>query len=195
MKRIGIIGGVGSGKSQVADLLANHFNAYVIKADNVSHELIKKGNISYQLILDYFGKDILDASGEIDRSKLGDIVFKDRSKLERLNHFIHPYVYDKIQEDVKKIQEQTTYQLIAMEVPLLIEAGFEELVDEIWFVYANLSTRTNRLKEHRQYSQDKIDQIIQNQLQDETYKQHATYVIDNSFTIEKTLEQIKRLLT
>lgn len=194
MKRIGLTGGVGSGKSYVADLLACHFNAYVIKADNVSHTLMKKGTKSYSLIVAYFGRDILDADEEIDRKKLGEIVFSDRSKLEQLNQFVHPYVYEKIQRDAMNIEKINRYPLLVIEVPLLIEAGFKELVDDIWFVYAHLETRIERLKRTRNYSEERIQQIMNNQLSDATYRQHANYEINNSYSTKETLEQIKRIL-
>jgi dephospho-CoA kinase len=197
MRKIGLIGGVGTGKSQVADLIEKYFKAYVIKADLVGHKLIKKGNISYDLIVDAFGHEILDAHEEIDRTKLGAIVFKDRAKLDLLNQFTHPYIYNYIKAEIKDVSttKADVYDYIIVEVPLMIEAGFDDLVEELWFVYTDRDVRVQRLKQNRNYSDDKIVEILENQLEDQVYEVKANYIINNSNTLNVTLEQIREILT
>ncbi|TCT17102.1 dephospho-CoA kinase [Natranaerovirga pectinivora] len=195
MKRIGLIGGVGTGKSIVADILEKYFNSFVIKADTVGHEIIKKGTPSYQLIVDYFGKEILNSEEEIDRSKLGPIVMNEKTKLNKLNSFTHPFIYDYIKNQVLKTMSEGSYQYIVIEVPLMIEAGFDDLVDENWYIHTDLEIRKQRLKDSRNYSDEKINSILSNQLSDEKYRENANYEIDNNGEIDETVQQIKDILS
>ena len=96
MKVYGITGGAGTGKSEVIRMLQDDFRGYVIMADEVARELTQKGHVSYRLIVDYFGRDILMEDGEIDRRKLADHVFNNEEALEKLNSMTHPYVKEEI---------------------------------------------------------------------------------------------------
>ena len=98
MKVYGITGGAGTGKSEVIKMLQENFGGCVIMSDEVARELMQKGNISYQLIVEYFGRDILMDDGEIDRKKLADHVFNNKEALEKLNSMTHPYVKDEIRK-------------------------------------------------------------------------------------------------
>ena len=98
MKVYGITGGAGTGKSEVIKMLQQNFGGCVIMSDEVARELMQKGNISYQLIVEYFGRDILMDDGEIDRKKLADHVFNNKEALEKLNSMTHPYVKDEIRK-------------------------------------------------------------------------------------------------
>ena len=194
MRKIGIIGGVGTGKSFVSMLIKEHFSAYIIQADKVAHKLMRKDNISYNLIVEYFGSSILDDELEIDRKKLGSIVFNDSNKLEKLNQYTNPYVYKEILKEIKELEQRNSNKYLIVEVPLMIEAGFDDLVDELWYIYSDITTRRKRLKINRSYSDEKINSILKNQLDEKAYEQVADYIIDNSFDEEKTLKQIYSIL-
>ncbi|TCK98202.1 dephospho-CoA kinase [Natranaerovirga hydrolytica] len=194
MKKIGLIGGVGTGKSLVAKLIQEHFNAYIIKADEVGHQLIKKGYKSYDLIVDDFGTDILDENKEIHRGKLSEIVMNDSEKLKRLNAYTHPYIYDYIKEEIDSVDDKGEYAYLILEVPLMIESGFDVLVDEILYVHTDVDIRINRLKGTRNYSEEKIQRIMDKQLTDDKYKKVADHIIYNNTTVEDTLKQIKKIL-
>ena len=192
---IGIMGGIGTGKSFVCDLLEQDYNAYVIKADNVGHRVMSKGNISYNLIVEYFGNSILNSTGEINRMLLGKIVFNNKKELDILNKFTHPYIYEIIEKDIAdKSNIFNNNKLIILEAALMLETGFNKLVNELWYVYSNINIRKKRLKKHRNYTDEKINNILSNQILDTEYKEVADYIIDNSYTTENTIEQIKLIL-
>ncbi len=193
MKVIGITGGVGSGKSTITKLLKEHYHAFLINTDQIAHMLMQKDMISYNLIVAYFGGSILDQEREIDRSLLGKLVYQDAFKLKQLNSFTHPYVMDYV---IKLIQckKEEKLELICVETALPIEAGLKEFCDQIWYVYAPENVRKVRLKEDRNYSEEKIDNIIKHQLSDEDYRLASTHVLNNYCDIEKIIEQIEVLL-
>lgn len=193
MKCIGIIGGVGSGKSLITNLLKKYYNAFIIDADKIGHSIIKKGAKSYNLIVEHFGKDILLNNGEINRKILGNIVFNNKKQLKKLNEFTHPYIYNHINEQIINLKLNQT-EFIVIESALLIEIELYRLVNEIWYIYTNIEERKLRLKKTRNYSKEKIKNIIKSQPNDSLYRDYADYIIDNSYTIEYSLRQIQNIL-
>lgn len=193
MRVIGIIGGVGSGKSFVADLLEKEFHAYLINMDKIAHKLMQKDEISYRHILSYFGEDILDKDKEIDRVKLGSIVYQDTEKLLKLNSFTHPFVLDytrKLLEEKNKEKQE----LICIETALPGEANIRQFCDEIWYVYTPVEIRKDRLRRDRQYDEVKIERIFKNQLSDEEYNKFSTHILNNDGPKDKIIAQIEVLL-
>lgn len=191
---IGITGGVGTGKSTVLGILKEKYNAYIIEADKVGHMLMTPGHACYDDIRNLFGNEILTEDGTIDRKELGAIVFKDNKKLEALNHIIHPAVENAIINQIKEIQQKDPDALIVIEAALLIEAGYRSICDKFWYVYADYEVRKKRLMESRGYSENKIEEIINNQLSDDEFKQMCDEIIDNSNSMEQTLAQIEKIL-
>ncbi|MDF2590072.1 MAG: hypothetical protein K0S41_3913 [Anaerocolumna sp.] len=193
MKVVGITGGIGSGKSTVAYILEERFHAYLIYTDKIAHMLMRKGMISYNLIVDYFGEQILDSDGEIDRKILGSIVYQDPAKLIHLNSLTHPYVMDYVKNLIKTKQEENT-QLICVETALPMEAGLKEFCDEIWYVYAPEDIRRERLQKSRNLSIEKLNDIFNKQISDKLYREISTHIIENDSANEKIIRQIEILL-
>lgn len=189
MKVIGITGGIGSGKSTISNILENNFNAFIISTDAIAHNLMLKGMVSYEKIVDYFGESILDDNKEINRVKLSQCVYGQKDKLFKLNSFTHPYVM-KYVKDLIKIKGKE-YPLIGIETALPIEAKLHEICDEIWYVHASSEVRRNRLKETRNYSDEKIDSIFSNQIKEEEYRKISTYEIVNEGSLEKIFDKIQ----
>ena len=189
--KIGITGGVGSGKSTILEILQKEYGAAVIIADDVSRELMEPGHPGFLPVAEYFGDGILAEDGSIDRGKLAAIVFRDPEKLAVLNHLNHPLVRERILELIRQYQEQG-YFLIVIESAILIQAGYRELIDELWAVHVDYEIRVQRLMESRGYSREKTDSIISNQLSDQDTEAAADFVIDNSGTQEQTRLQIAR---
>ena len=189
---IGVTGGVGTGKSTILKILQEEYDAVIIIADDVSRELMMPGEASYEAALAYFGPEILtDGEGsEIDRAKLAEIVFHDEEKLKALNSMNHPLVKERINSLIREYEEEGK-DLIVIETAILIQAGYLELIDELWVIYTAYSTRVERLMASRGYSQEKIDSIIGSQLSDEEMREYADLVIDNSYSIEHTRRQIE----
>ena len=182
MKVIGLTGGVGCGKSTVAGILMKEYNAKVLFTDDIAKASYAKDKEGYKKIVDFFGHDVLDIYGEIDRIRLGQIVFSDETKLKELNSLIHPIVWDEVIKSIKESKEANVSYLV-IESAILIEAGYKALCDEIWYVRSDDSVRINRLEQTRGYSREKCQSIISNQGKEEDYKKNCDVIIDNSADI------------
>lgn len=194
MKVIGITGGVGAGKSTVLSLLKEHFNAYVIQADKVAKDTMKKQERGFLQVVDMFSEDILDSTGEIDRAKLADIVFANENKRMVLNSIIHPLVKRIILEKINELRIQGQYEYVFVEAALLIEDHYNVICDQLWYIYAPEEVRRTRLKETRGYSEEKIAEIFASQLTDDEFRKNCSCVIDNSKNVENILHQLKKYL-
>lgn len=167
MKVIGITGGVGAGKSTLMSVLSDMEGCLCMQADEVAKSQMKKGEIAYEKIVFLFGEDILADTGEIDRKKLGDIVFKEDNKRLVLNSIVHPSVKNFFLDDIEKKREEGVVQYYFIEAALLLEDHYEKFCDEVWYVYAKESLRRERLKLTRGYTDEKIDGIFNSQMSDE----------------------------
>lgn len=191
---IGITGGVGCGKSSVLHHLEEQYHAIVLEADKIAHQLMEPGEDVYRQVVAYFGTDILDGEW-IDRKKLGAIVFGNRKKLEALNEMVHPAVKQYIMREAETYRgrEKSTYAVV--EAALLFEDHYEAFCDEVWYIYANEEVRFRRLQESRGYSPEKTKSIMQNQMDEKTFREKSDFVIDNSEDFTYTERQIKQRLS
>lgn len=190
MKFISVTGGVGAGKSTVLDFVQEKYNCKIVKADDVAKDLMKKGTKCYESIREAFSQyDVFSEDG-IDSDKLARLIFNDTRKRIMLNFLVHPEVKDWVLSDVMKEEKLGKYDFYIFEAALIIEEGYDKISDETWYIYASETTRKNRLKEHRGYSDERIDNMFKSQLSDEEYKKHATFIIDNNDDIDKMKEQV-----
>ena len=191
---IGITGGVGAGKSAVLGILKKEVDCEIIRADDVANELKLKGNQCYERIVDLLGDSVLDLDGEIDRSLMSMIVFEDNAKMRQVEQILHPavkrYILDKIEE--KRRENKIKYLFI--EAALLIEDGYKQICDEIWYIYASVPVRTRRLMAERGYSFERIESIMDMQLSDEEFRKNCECIINNDGDLEKTKEDILHTL-
>ena len=194
IKIIGLTGGIGSGKSTVARIMKDKYNSYLIIADDLGHICMKQGQDCYRRIAEYFGADVLGRDGEIDRDKLSKIVFNDGQALEALNSIIHPCVQALVMEEINRVRREGSFSCIIVESAILIEAGYESVCDEIWYVYAPEAIRRERLRAGRGYTEDKIDRIMRQQLSDGEFRKKCTKVINNSGNTENIMEELEVLL-
>ena len=194
MKVYGITGGAGTGKSEVIKMLQQNFGGCVIMSDEVARELMQKGNISYQLIVEYFGRDILMDDGEIDRKKLADHVFNNKEALEKLNSMTHPYVKEEIRKMIAEAEASGECRFVALESAILLECGYEDICDEFWYVYTKPEIRRQRMKETRNYSDEKVDSVMRNQQPDEVFFEQCSFVIKNNTTLSDVYAQLKEKL-
>lgn len=194
MKVIGLTGNVGSGKSTVAKILEQDFNARIIIADELGYMAMQPGESSYQEIVSYFGTEILDEKKEINRKNLANIVFGNDEKLKLLNSIIHPYVNRKVVEIIRETRNEKRYCYVFLESAILIEAGYQNMCDEIWFVSADDNIRRQRLKASRNYSDEKIDSIIKKQMSSEEYSRYSKNIIYNNGNLEEIYKQLKLFL-
>lgn len=193
MKIIGITGGVGSGKSRVLSFLEEKYNAIICQADHVAWKLQEPGQRSYLEIVEYFGKTILNDDQTINRGALGQIVFNNVAKLQKLNEITHPAVKDYIKEQIL-IEKEKGSELFIIEAALLLEDHYEEICDEIWYIFAREEVRRERLKESRNYTDEKIDSMIAKQQTESYFRKHCQLTIDNSGNFEDTCIQIEKAM-
>ncbi len=192
MKRwiLGITGGVGCGKSTVLSILETDYHAQLIEADRVAHELMGPSGECSASVARVFGADILTADGAVDRSKLAPIVFADEKKRLRLNGLVHPAV----KREIRRRIAASGASLIVIEAALLLEEHYEEICDEIWYIYADRETRIRRLMESRGYSRQRALSIMDSQLTEEEFRAGCQAVLDNSGSIQQTKESLAKLM-
>lgn len=193
MKIIGITGGVGAGKTQILEYLNNRYGATVCQADAVGKKLQKKGTECFDAIVARFGTEILDEKGELNRDKLAGIVFSDSTKRNELNAIVHPAVAEEIRRKIAKEERKNT-NLFIIESALLIETHYDEICDEVWYIYVEASIRKKRLVYARGYDAKKVDDIIAAQLPKDEFMKHCDRVIDNSNTFEETQAQLDAIV-
>lgn len=193
MKVVGLTGGTGSGKGVVSQCLREAGSA-IIDADLIAHEIIKKGKPAYEELTRYFGRHILREDGEIFRRKLGEIVFRDKEKLEFLNRCTHKYIAQEIARQIQEAKELGKKKLIVIDAPLLVEAGLVEICDSIWVVYADEEVRVHRIMERDGILLETAKARIGNQKSWAEYKSYAQEVIDNSSTLEAVQSQVATLM-
>ena len=195
MKIIGITGGIGTGKSTVLNLLKQEYNAYIVEADRLAHELMLPGEAAYHQITDIFGTDILSTDGTIDSNRLGAIVFRDAEALRKLNAVIHPVVKQHILQDIEAKKKEGNAQYYVIEAALLIEDGYKTICDELWYIYTEREERIRRLIAGRGGSREKWEHVIGNQSSDDYYRMNCDYVVDNGRGFEYTINIVKELLS
>ncbi len=197
MIRLGLTGGIASGKSTVAVLMAEA-GAIILDADTIAHDLIAKGESAYDLILDAFGDSILDSVGQIDRRRLGSIVFGDEQAIKRLNAIVHPQVRAKLKAEEARYRSLEEAQgknwLLVMMIPLLYESNLAHMVDKSVLVYCPANQQLERLMARNGFNQTEAEQRLAAQLPIETKVELADQVIDNSRDREYTRQEVKRVL-
>ncbi|MCM1569269.1 MAG: dephospho-CoA kinase [Roseburia sp.] len=194
MKFIGITGGVGAGKSEILNYIRKHYLCEIYLADEVAHEVKKSGTECFKRLTALLGEDTLLADGEFDRRKMAAKIFADRELLQQVNEIVHPAVQEYLLERLEAARAGGKAELFFVEAALLIETGYGELVDEMWYVYADEESRRRRLLETRGYTEEKIRQIMQNQLTEEQFRRTSDFVIDNSGSLAEAYRQIDKKL-
>jgi len=194
MKVIGITGGIGSGKSLVAEILKRKYGAHILNTDGIAREQMAPGGACYQEVVDYFGEEILSSDHTINRTKLASIVFDDKDKLLRLNELTHPKVLVAVREEIQIIRESGTVPYLVVETALMIESGYDFICDEVWYVHTPEEVRRSRLIKDRSYSDEKINAIFESQSKPEAFRAKFPKTIENSGDIEMLENQVDKLL-
>lgn len=209
MKFIGITGGVGAGKSAILSYLAQKTNTKVMLADEIAHELMEPGTDCYRQIVETFaGEDIFAGQSEsnsclisdneehrsFDRKKLAQVIFSNAKKREQMNAIVHPAVKAYVREQYDKECQIGQTKLLILEAALLIEEKYDEICDELWYIYTSEENRRKRLVASRGYSQEKIDNIFKSQLSEEEFRKFTQVTIDNNGDLSETYRQIENAL-
>ncbi|MDH5695427.1 MAG: dephospho-CoA kinase [Dehalococcoidia bacterium] len=200
MKVIGLTGGIGSGKSTVSQFLAE-LGAVIIDADKIGHEAFKPGAGLWREVVAAFGRQILAPDGDIDRKKLGRIVFANAEALARLNQMVHPRIYEMVKAEIEQYRRRGV-EVAILEAPLLIDvplsmkAGEPSLldeVDEVWVTVAAESMVLRRLKEKLGLSEQESLARIRSQLSPEARLKHADVVINNDGDLSQLKQKVRDL--
>lgn len=191
MKIIGLTGGFGSGKSTVSQFLAE-LGAAVIDADEVGHEISRPGTEAWREVVGAFGQAIIGTDGTIDRRKLGKIVFRDPDARTRLNHIMHPRIREQVAAMIKEYERKGA-GIVVIEAPLLLEAGWKSMVDELWVTSAPQATIISRLREQKGTPESESLARIHAQLSDEERTQQADVVIYTDCTPDELKDRVVEL--
>jgi dephospho-CoA kinase len=195
MRFIGITGGVGAGKSEILSYLAKKPNVRVMLADEIAHRLMEPGTDCYEALRECFRDEkIYLPDGSFDRAQLASVIFSDGEKRRQLNGIVHPAVKAYVVEQAELERKKGKLSLLVLEAALLIEEHYDEICDEIWYIYTSGENRRARLAASRGYSDEKIDGIFASQLGEEVYREHCTQVIDNNGAPEEAFAQIDEAL-
>lgn len=193
MKVIGLTGNIGSGKSTVSRRLGE-LGAVVVDTDRIARDVVAPGTIGLNEIIKTFGSSVLTHAGELDRAKMGSIVFQDREALSRLESIVHPLINREVIKRIEKYKKgQNPAPALVIEVPLLIESGLQRLMDEIWLVTVNPATQLNRVLSRDGLSPEQALQRIRSQMPQEQKIKYATKIIDNNGSPEETYTQMDKL--
>jgi dephospho-CoA kinase len=189
---IGLTGGIGSGKTTAAAILAE-LGAAVIDADKVGHAVYAPGTTGWRRVVDAFGTAIIAPDGSVDRKRLGSIVFADQPRLEQLNAIVHPLIAEAIHTQIAERRTADSQTPIVVEAAVLLEANWQTLVDEVWLVVASPSAVIERVENQRGLSRAAIEARIASQLSDTERRSRADVVIDNSGSLAQLRAQLERL--
>jgi dephospho-CoA kinase len=190
MLTIGLTGGIGSGKSTVAQILGE-FGAPILDADKVAHTTYAPGAPAYNAVVAAFGADIVAPDRTIDRKKLGAVVFGSPERLNKLTSIVWPATFESIRRNVAELRTGGAKLPIVVEAAILIEANWQPLFDEIWLVRASREQVVARIESQRGLKPAETEARIRAQLSDEERAKHATLVIENNGSIEELRELLK----
>lgn len=191
MLKIGLTGGIGTGKSSVTEAFQS-LGAAVINADLLGHDAYLPGTIGYEEVVTEFGQEIVGSDGQIDRKKLGPIVFSDSSKMDRLNEIMHPLIRDLIDERLVSL-ESTQNKVAVVEAAILIEAGWKSLFDEIWVVISDREEVINRLGVRNGLSREDAVKRIDSQMSNNERIEHGDVVVENTGSMEDLQTRVNSL--
>ncbi|MCL5105403.1 MAG: dephospho-CoA kinase [Armatimonadetes bacterium] len=191
---LGITGGIGTGKSTVLKMFAE-LGARTLSADNVARRVVEKGSPAYSEIIERFGESVLTPEGDIDRAALGRIVFSDADARRDLEEITHPRIIGSVAEEIDRFRAEPgpEKRVFAVEIPLLIECGLEDMVDEVLLVAAEQQTQVDRLTSRAQMSRDEALRRIRSQMPLDEKIEHADRVIWNDGTLEALRQSVRSI--
>ena len=187
---IGLTGGIGTGKTQVSDILAS-LGAAIVNADQVGHEAYLPDTRTWHDIVAAFGRGVLSESGEIDRGKLGGIVFSDPDAMKRLNSITHPRIFEMIRERIGDLDREGA-TIVVVEAALLIEANWTPLVDQVWVVTSEEEDVVSRLAARNNLNEESVRARIASQMPQAERVKHADVIISNEGDLAQLGSRVKK---
>lgn len=187
---IGLTGGIGSGKTTVAKMLAE-LGAHVINADRVGHQVYANGTVGWDQVVKRFGDSIVGEDGEIDRKKLSGIVFGDEQALADLNAIVHPLIGQEIARRVQGFLALDDGMPVVLEAAILVEAKWTEIADQVWVVSAQPDDIVERVRVERAMSEQETRSRMKAQLSDAERRAAADVLIENVGTFDELRAQVE----
>ena len=189
MITIGVTGGVGAGKSEILRYLDNNYSCRILMSDNAAKELEAPGGVLYEPLVRLLEEadagegtsgPLLLENGEIDKKEMAARIFSDPQLLAKINELVHPAVNEYIREEIEREKKNGEKEFFILESALLIENGYDRILDSMWYIYCEESVRGARLKASRGYSDEKIRSIMMSQVSEDVFRSHCDTVIDNT---------------
>ncbi len=193
MLRVGLTGGIGSGKTSVSDIFET-IGVPVIDTDIIAHQLVNNDQSVLQEIVNAFGNDVLSLNGQLNRKKLAQIIFNVKENKQQLENILHPKIKNAVIDKLQVLASRpnpSAYAIIV--VPLLIEVNYDDIIDRTLVVIADENKRIERIQQRDNRSLSEIRSIIANQVNDEKRLQEADDVIENNSNIENLESQSMEL--
>ena len=194
MLLIGITGGIGAGKSEILSYIRQHYKCRIYLADDVAHAVKEPGQPCYEKLVALMGRGMLGQDGKIDRAAMSSRIFVDKNLLLKVNQVVHPAVQKYLLDRVEEARQDPEVELFFIEAALLIETGYKEIVDELWYIHADEAVRRSRLTQSRGYAADKITRIMEKQLSEEAFREACDFELENSGSLEESYRQIDERL-
>jgi dephospho-CoA kinase len=192
MLNIGLTGGIACGKSTVARMFVKN-GAHLIDFDRLAHEVQEPEKPAWREVINSFGKEILRPDGKIDRVKMGNIVFADKKKLNKLNKIVHPLVYQEWYKRLEKIGKKEKHAIVLADIPLLFEGKMQHLFDLTMLVLINPEEQIRRLMARNGVSKEEAEKRLNNQMPINEKISLADIVIDNKGSISETEKTVKKI--
>ncbi len=194
MQVIGITGGVGAGKSSVLEYLEQNYKVKNLVADRIARMLMEPGSRCYHKLLKFLPVEVYNEDETINRSALSTILFSSEELRKRVNEVMHPAVKEYILDKIEEQKRMGILDFVIIEAALLIEDHYDEICDELWYIYASEEIRKKRLMRTRGYSEEQIQQMFDSQLPDEVYRKYCQVIIDNNGTREETFYRVAQAI-
>lgn len=189
---IGLTGGIATGKSTVSSMLIRK-GALLVDADIIAREVMLPGHPVLAEVAAHFGQDVIMADGQLDRKKLGEIIFNDPKERLVLNELTHPAIRREIRRQMAEYETAYPQRLVVVDIPLLYESELQSLFEKIMVVYVSREKQLQRLMERERISEERAVARLKSQMDIEQKKRMADYVIDNSGTLTETYQQVDKL--
>jgi dephospho-CoA kinase len=189
MLSVGLTGGIASGKSTAAQLFVQK-GARLIDADLVARDVVRPGEEGFQPVLDAFGSDITTPLGELDRVKLGAIVFSDPEKRKLLDALLHPFITNRIFSRIGRLKDQRYRGIVMADIPLLFECGLQQRFDKTVLIYAHPELQQQRLIQRNSITPKAARQRLCSQMAIDDKRQYADYIIENTGSLDALEEQV-----
>ncbi|XP_037813258.1 bifunctional coenzyme A synthase [Lucilia sericata] len=189
---VGLTGGIASGKSKMAQRFAN-MGAYVMDCDKIAHEIYEPGQVCYKRVVEYFGQNIVDNNGRIDRSKLGPIVFANPSELEKLNNIVWPELMAEVKRRLKALSEkENPPQVVILEAAVLLKAGWEQEVHEVWSMIVPPEEAVKRVIERNGLTEEEAKRRLASQMSNDEMVAKSHVIFCSLWDTEFTLKQAEK---